>query len=160
MRSQARLVSHVRGLLVATGGGLLAGYLIGVGAMGSYTHARWPALAGLVLGMASSLAAPSRRVLVAFCGSSVAVVTAVTKIVLVQFQRGRWPITDEVTIAQYGTAMQATMRAAVILGVLIGIPCLIAAVLVAVAKRYSTHTNGPQQAAALGPGTAGAEPGQ
>jgi len=139
MRSQARSLDHVGGLLVVAGSGLLAGCLVGMGAMGSYTHAKWPALAGFVVGMASSLAAPTRKVLVAFCGGSVAVVAAVTEIVLVQLRRGYWPITEEVAIAQYGTAAQATMRAAVILGVLIGIPCLISAALVAVAKDRVAH---------------------
>ena len=139
MRSQARSLDHVGGLLVVAGSGLLAGCLVGMGAMGSYTHAKWPALAGFVVGMASSLAAPTRKVLVAFCGGSVAVVAAVTEIVLVQLRRGYWPIPEEVAIAQYGTAAQATMRAAVILGVLIGIPCLISAALVAVAKDRVAH---------------------
>jgi len=139
MRSQTASVNHVGGLLVAAGSGLLAGYLVGLGMMGAYTHAKWPALAGLVVGVASSLAAPSRQVLVAFCGGSVAVVAAVAEIVLVQLYRGCWPIADEVTLAQYGTATQATMRAAAILGVLIGGPCLIGAALVAVAKHRVAH---------------------
>jgi len=108
---------------------------VGLGGMGTYTHTKWPALAGLVIGVASSIAAPTRQILVAFFGGSIAVVAAVVTIVSIQFQLGRWPITDEFTIAQYGTATQATLRAAIMLSALIGVPCLIAAILVAVAKR-------------------------
>ncbi len=135
MNCQGRFVDHLRGWLVAGGLGLLAGYLVGMGVMGSYTHVQWPALAGFVIGVASSLAAPTRQVLVALCGGGVAVVAAVAKIVFVQLQCGRWPIPDEFTVAHYGTATQATMRAAVMLCVLIGVPCLIGAILVAAAKR-------------------------
>ncbi len=145
MRSQAKLVRHLGGLFVATGGGLLAGYLVALGAMGSYTHVKWPVLAGFLLGTLSSLTAPSRQVLVALCGGSVAVVAAVVKIVLVQFQSGYWPITDEFTIAVYGTATQATMRIAVILGIAIVIPCLLAATLIALAKKLCTPTDRPRQ---------------
>ena len=160
MRKRETLANHGRVFLVAMGSGLLAGYLVGMGMMGSYTHAIWPVLAGFVLGMANALAATRRHVLVAFCGGSVAVAAAVTEVVLVQFLRGRWPINDAVTIAQYGTATQAAMRAAVILGVLIGIPCLIAAAVIAFAKHRDAYIDNPQQAAARGPGTAGAAPGQ
>ena len=139
MRGQARFASHVRGWLVAGGLGLLGGYLVGLGMTGAHTDARWPALAGLVLGVVGSLAAPTRQVLVASCGAGVAVVAAVAKIVAYQYQCGRWPITDEFTIAHYGTATQATMRAAVMLGVSLGVPCLVAAVLVTVARRRSSH---------------------
>jgi len=160
MRNQATAANHSRGSLVALGGGLLAGYLVGMGTMGSYTHAIWPVLAGCGLGITCALAAPSRHLLFAFCGGSIAVATAVTEIVLVQSQRGRWPITDTVTIAQYGSATQAALRAAVLLGVLIGIPCLIAAAVVAVAKHRDTHANRSQQTAARRSNTAGATPGQ
>ena len=54
---------HVRESLVAAGCGLLAGYFVGVGMMGSHAHVKWPALAGLAVGAASSLVASSRRVL-------------------------------------------------------------------------------------------------
>jgi len=145
MRFQARFADHVRGWLVAGGLGLLAGYLVGLGAMGNYTHVKWPALAGLVIGVASSIAAPTRQILVAFCGGSITVVAAVVTIVFIQFQRGRWPITDEFTIAHYGTATQATLRAAIMLSVPIGVPCMIAAILVVVAKRR--YSGAAQQAA-------------
>jgi hypothetical protein len=109
--------------------------MVGLGMMGAYTHVMWPALAGLVIGVASSVAAPRRQILVASCGGGIAVVAAVAAIVSIQFQRGRWPITDEFTFAPYGTATQATLRVAIMLCVVVGVPCLIAAILVAVAKR-------------------------
>jgi hypothetical protein len=135
MHGQARFADHVRGWLVAGGLGLFAGFLVGLGGMGTYTHVRWPALAGLVIGVASSVAAPTRRILVAFCGGGITVVAAVVTTVSIQVHRGRWPITDEFTVAHHGTTTQATLRAAIMLGVLIGVPCMMAAVLVAVAKR-------------------------
>ncbi len=100
-----------------------------------YTHAGWPAAAGFALGVVGALAAPARRVLVAGCGGGLAVLAAVVTIVSLRYASGDWPLTDEVAVAQYGTAAQATLRAAAGLGVLIGIPCLIAAVLVAVLRR-------------------------
>jgi len=103
MRNEKSLLSHIRGVVVAAGFGLLAGYLVGVGTMGSYTHAVWPALAGLAVGAASSLATPRRKVLVAFGRGCIAVVAAVATIVHIQFQSGRWPITDEFTIMHYGS---------------------------------------------------------
>ncbi len=135
--------SHVRGWLVAGGLGLVGGSL--VGATGAHAHAMWAVSAGLVIGVASSLAAPTRRVLVAFCGAGLAVVAGVATIVAVEYQSGRWPITDEFTIAHYGTTAQAILRAAVLLGVLVGVPCVLAAVLVAVAKRRPSWTR-PQAA--------------
>ena len=146
MHGKARFASQVRGWLVAAGLGLLAGYLVGLGMMGAYTHVQWPALAGFVIGVASSLAAPTRPILVALCGGGIAVVAAAAKIVSVQFQRGRWPITDEFTVAHYGTATQATLRAAVMMCVLVGVPCLTAAILVAVTKRR--YRSSAEQAAA------------
>ena len=145
MRSQEKIIRLLGGFLVATGGGLLVGYLVALGAMGSYAHVKWPVLAGFLLGMLSSLMAPNRPVLAAFCGGSVAVVTAVLKIVLVQFQSGYWPINDEFTIAMYGTATQATMRIAIILGISIVIPCLLATDLIAIAKRLCTRTDRPRK---------------
>ncbi|MCA8974830.1 MAG: hypothetical protein KDC98_08910 [Planctomycetes bacterium] len=67
--------------------------------------------------------------------SIVAVAAAVATIASVQHQHGRWPIADAVRIAQYGTTTQAIVRLALMLGVFIGTPCLIAAALVAVPKR-------------------------
>jgi len=139
MRSQKRIPGHIRGAVVAAGFGLLAGYLVGVGMMGSYKHAMWPVLAGLVAGMAGSLAAPRRRVPVAFGGGCIAMLAAVATIVHIQFRSGRWPIADEFTLTHYGSAMQAAARTAVILGVLIGIPCLMTAALVALARHRAAQ---------------------
>ncbi len=139
MSGKVRFASDARGWLFAVGLGVLTGCLVGSGAMDSYTHAQWPALAGIVLGMAIPLAAPARPVRLAFCGASVAVVAAVAMIVSGQLQSGRWPIADEVAVALYGTATQAAMRAAVILGVLLGAPCLIGAALVDVVRRRYTR---------------------
>ncbi|NLW86511.1 MAG: hypothetical protein GXY38_06520 [Planctomycetes bacterium] len=147
MHNQAELAGHLSGFLVAIVGGLLAGYVVGLGMMGSYTHVKWPIVAGLLIGTFTSLTAPSRQVLVSFCGGSVAVVTAVVKIIAVQFQSGYWPITDKYTIAMYGDATQATMRIAVILSIAIVIPCLLAAALTALIKRLcNPRKHGPASA--------------
>lgn len=116
-------------------GGLLLGSLVGLGMTEGYTHARWPTAAGFVLGVVGALAAPARRVLVAGCGGGLAALAAVVTIVCLRYAGGHWPLTDEVAIAQYGTAAQATLRAAAGLGVLIGTPCLLAAVLVTAIQR-------------------------
>ncbi len=149
MQCQTRFADHVRGWLIAGGLGLLAGYLVGLGGMGTYSHVKWPALAGIVIGVASSIAVPTHQILVALCGAVVTVVAAVVTIVSIQFQQGRWPMTDAFTVAHYGSTTPATMRAAVMLGVLVGVPCLSAAILVAVAKRrcgLAAHQAAPADA--------------
>jgi len=130
---------HVRESLVAAGCGLLAGYFVGVGMMGSHAHVKWPALAGLAVGAASSLVASSRRVLLAFGGGCTAVISSVATIVLVQLGRGHRPIVDEFTLVHYGSTTQATARIAVILVVLICAPCVAVAVAVAFARRWMPH---------------------
>lgn len=59
----------------------------------------------------------------------------------VQFQSGHWPITDEFTIAMYGAETQAIMRVAVIYGISIVIPYLVAAALIALANQPSLLTD-------------------
>ncbi|KAA3609134.1 MAG: hypothetical protein DWQ01_09960 [Planctomycetota bacterium] len=139
MNSRRGHQNQARGWLVAVGLGLMAGYWVGVGMMGTYTHAAWPALAGLILGIACSLAAPRRPLLISFCGSSIAVGVAVAKVALTQVHRGHWPITDQAILAHYGTATEATLRAAVILGVLMGIPCLLTTAMVSLVKQRRAY---------------------
>jgi hypothetical protein len=135
MHAQAGPVILIRGWLVAGGLGALAGSLVGFWATEGYTHAQWPVLAGFALGVVGSLVAPTRPVLVALCGAAVAVVTAVTTMAAVHYQNGFWPITDEFRIAHFGSTTQAIMRAVVLYGAMIGIPCLLAAVLLAATER-------------------------
>ena len=134
MPSQTRFTSQVRGWPVAAALGLIVGTLVGLGALGAFSHALWPALAGVSLGLASAFAAPARPVRVALCGGGVAVVAATAMVVAVQVQRGVWPIVDEGTIAQYGTTAQAVLRTAAIWGASLGVPCLVAAALVAAVR--------------------------
>jgi len=72
--------------------------------------------------------------LVAFGGGSVAVIASVTTMALVQLHRGHWPITDEFTLVVYGSAAQATVRMAVILTIIMGLPCVAAAAVITLAK--------------------------
>lgn len=145
MSGDARSLDRARGWLVAGALGGLAGYAVGAGATGAYADARWPALAGLVLGVVASLGAPTRRVLVASFAGGVAVAVAVAVIVSARYRSGDWPITDELAIAQYGTAAQATLRAAALLGVGLGVPCLMAAALVAaVGRRRGSDLSRPR----------------
>lgn len=60
---------------------------------------------------------------------------AVAGMAAVPYQSGFWPITDDFRIAHFGSTTQAIMRGTVIYGALIGIPCLLAAVLVPATKR-------------------------
>ncbi len=144
----------------AAGLGSILGGLVGLGMTSAFAHAHWPVLAGSILGLTCSLAAPARPVLVAHCGACAAVVSAVVTMVAVQVRRGHWPITDDVAIAQYGTTTLAILRAAVFLGVLIGIPCLIAACWVAVARRRALGCGGSRPAASPDHGGTGAGPGR
>ncbi|MBC8327183.1 MAG: hypothetical protein H8E31_00375 [Planctomycetes bacterium] len=112
----------------------LAGGLVGAGATGSFPHALWPVLAGAAVGAVCALAAARRRMLLALGGSAVAVGAAVATIVWIQLRRGHWPILDEFTREHYGGATQAALRAAVLLAVLIGLPSLLAAAAVSLAK--------------------------
>ena len=136
MTTQVRRVhaGYITGWIVVIGLGLVAGWLLGVGTMGSHPQLRWPVLAGLGLGVTSALVVRPRPMLAAVASSSIAVLAAVSVIWATQVSRGFWPITDDFTIGHYGTSAQATMRAAATLLFLVVAPSVTAAVGVALVR--------------------------
>lgn len=96
------------------------------------------------MGLCCGLGSRARSGLVALCAAIVAVVAAVMTIAAVQLQNGRWPIVDAGAVAQYGTSAQAALRAAVILGLLVGAPCLITAGMVTIARRRFRREAAPR----------------
>jgi hypothetical protein len=137
IRTQASSSSlrHWRGWAVAAGCGLVVGFLLGAGLNASYTHGKWPVLAGLVVGIVGALATRSYPVRVSLGASVLAVMTSVLMVVIHQRRIGYWPITNESTIEHYGTATMATMRLAVALLFLVCVPCLVASGVAALARR-------------------------
>jgi len=135
MQEQRRRCRHATGWIAAIGFGLITGCLVGLGLVGSYSHVRWPLLAGLGLGVAIALAVRERPVLAAAACSSVAVLTAMSTVGCVQVGRGNWPVSDESTIAHYGTASQALLRLALALFALVVVPCVVAAFTAAFVRR-------------------------
>jgi hypothetical protein len=126
---------HWRGWLVTAVCGLALGLLLGVGFNGSYTHGKWSALAGLVVGLVSALATRAHPVLVSLGAGLITMATSVTMVVIHQRSIGYWPITDESTIENYGTATMAAMRLAAALLFLVCVPCVVASTLAASARR-------------------------
>jgi hypothetical protein len=142
MHAEAKPASHIRGWLVASGLGLLAGALPCMGGTGAGTQVHWLALAGFALGIACAYLAPAREVLATMWGTVAAVATAVAMMAAAHYQSGFWPIADEVRIVQYGSTAQALVRVVVLLGGVVGVPSLLAAGLVAAARRRAARRRG------------------
>lgn len=121
---------------LTVGSALGAGYLVGLGATGSYQAIWWPMIAGLAVGVMAALTVRSQAVFAALAGGIVVVTTCVVMMVRWQYHIGHWPITDLNTIANYGTEAQATLRITLILLVAACVPCVMAGIVVAYAKGH------------------------
>jgi hypothetical protein len=128
---------HWRGWVVAAGLGVVVGLLLGAGINASYTHGKWPILAGILVGIVGALATRSHLVLVSLGAGAVVTFTSVAMVVIHQWRIGHWPIMDEFTIEHYGTATMAAMRLAVALLFLVCVPCLIAIAVATFVGRFS-----------------------
>ena len=122
---------------VAIGCSVLAGPVVAFGTLSNF-NVMWPVLAGLVLGVTSSLTARSFPVLLAVVSGTIAVMTSVIAAVLMRYWSGHWPL-DEDTIAHYGTEDAAATIYMIALLVWLFVPCVVSALTVALAKRLKTR---------------------
>lgn len=116
--------------VLAGGGGLAIGLLLGVGMAGGWRHGGWAGLAGIVAG----LAVRGRPVGAALGAGVLAAIAAVATVVVEQYRSGYWPIRDEFTVEHYGTEGMAVMRISVFLLVLVCGPALVGGAAVALGR--------------------------
>lgn len=82
---------------------------------------------GGVLGVAAGRPSGGRWLLRALLAAALATVVVAGAVVAFQYARGDWPVTDEFTRVHYATTAMAVRRTVVLLGGLIGLPCLVTA---------------------------------
>jgi hypothetical protein len=114
---------------------LLFGIALGIGLAGGHMHGAWAAAAGVVVGVASALAARSYPVLAAIGGGVLVVLTSVLIMAWQQWRMGHWPQTNPDMTDHYGTPEQAVIRVTFILLLVICVPCAVSAAIAAFAKR-------------------------
>ena len=113
---------------------LFVGVAIGIGNRNGYTHVIWPILAGIFIGLMTALAWRSHRLPAAFLGSLCGVIAGVLTVVIWQYHTGWWPITDEMTIQEYGSTAMAIRFITLDFAALVCIPSLAVAAIVALAS--------------------------
>ena len=140
-----RWVNFVRsnwvGWALTVGSALGAGYLVGLGATGSYQAIWWPMIAGLAVGVTTALGVRSHPVLAALAGGVIVVTTYMVIIVRWQYQSGYWPL-EAATIEEYGTEAQAVVRITLILLAAVCVPCVMAGAVIAFAKQHRLRRRG------------------